>query len=338
MTGLAEEVARYGSVAVAGLAKNVGKTVTLNHILREAYRLGLSIGVTSIGIDGESLDQVTKTAKPEITVFEGMMFATTETHYRGRRLISEVLDVGKRHTSLGRVVTAKALSTGKALLSGPSDTGSLCRLIGAMHRLGSSTVVVDGALSRLSPASPAVTEAMILATGAALSPSIPVIVSKTAFVCQLVELPEVEKSLAERLETFDEVCTIDDEGMPRSTGVKSAIEIEKVMACGFEGISAGRNIYVPGMIGDRFIKFLTSRLKEGNIELIIRDFTRIFVDPVILRGFMAGGGSIKVLRRPRLIGVTVNPWSPGGYRVDGEELLEQLRQRLSVPVVNVMKE
>lgn len=335
---LAEEISRYGSVAVAGLAKNVGKTVTLNHILREAHNLNQSIGVTSIGIDGETTDQVTRTSKPEITIYEGMYFATSETHYRQRRLISEVLDIGRRHTSLGRIVTAKALSTGKALLSGPADTASLSRLIGEMRDCGAGTVLVDGALSRLSPASPAVTEAMILATGAALSPSIPRIVSHTAYICGLVDLPEVDPAVGRRLEGIEEVCGIDEEGMPHNIGVKSALELERVKGSAFRHPESGMRIYVPGMIGDRLVKYLSSRLKDGETELIIRDFTRIFADPMVLRGFISGGGKISVLRRPRLIGVTINPWSPAGYTVDQEKLQAELQQRLNVPVVNVMRE
>ncbi|MFY9197102.1 MAG: hypothetical protein WAO25_06375, partial [Bacillota bacterium] len=41
------------SVAITGLAKNSGKTVALNAIIRRAQDLGMQVGVASSGRDGE---------------------------------------------------------------------------------------------------------------------------------------------------------------------------------------------------------------------------------------------------------------------------------------------
>lgn len=59
-----------------------------------------------------------------------------------------------------------------------------------MKRFDVDTTIVDGALSRLSLSSPAVTEAMVLATGAALSCNIPQLVRKTKYVYDLICLDE----------------------------------------------------------------------------------------------------------------------------------------------------
>jgi hypothetical protein len=104
-------------------------------------------------------------------------------------LVAEVLDVGRRETALGKLVTARALTGGKIVLSGPSDTASLGGIIGGMGRFGVATVLVDGALSRRSHASPAVTEAMVLVTGAAVSAGIDELVRRTKFVHDLTQLP-----------------------------------------------------------------------------------------------------------------------------------------------------
>ena len=81
---------KYRSVAVVGMEKNCGKTECLNYILRRLPSDGPGVCVTSIGLDGERTDQVTGTAKPEIILRSGMFFATSETHYRSRRLVSEI--------------------------------------------------------------------------------------------------------------------------------------------------------------------------------------------------------------------------------------------------------
>lgn len=324
---------KYRSVAIAGLAKNAGKTVTLNHLIREAHKKDYEIGVTSIGVDGESIDRVTHTAKPEIRLYSGMLFATSETHYRQRMIESEVIGISPRQTSIGRVVTARALSHGKTLLSGPSDSSSLKRLINDMHRQGIRTVLVDGALSRVSLASPAVTDAVILATGAALSPDIRTIVSKTRFVCSLVDLPEADDVLREKFKDITSgVWAMDKEGNPVDLGIKTSLDLKAIR----EGVLRyGPKVYVAGAVTDKFLRFLTSQKEIGETELFVRDFTKIFVEPSSLQVFLKRGGRIKVLKRCRLLAVTINPWSPAGFSVDREKLQKVLQKEINVPVIYI---
>lgn len=59
-----------------------------------------------------------------------------------------------------------------------------------MSVYGAHTTLVDGALSRLSSASPTIAEAMILTTGASLSANMDELVNKTDFAVKLINLPE----------------------------------------------------------------------------------------------------------------------------------------------------
>lgn len=189
MTNLIEELLHTRSCSVVGLEKNTGKTVCLNYILAH-LPVGTRVAVTSIGLDGESQDQVTGTHKPEITLRRGMVFATSEKHYRMRRLCSELLDVSNERTALGRLVTARVLTEGKVMLSGPGSTAAVRRWMDEV-RPYADLVLVDGALSRMSLASPTVSESMILATGAAYSANIDTLVRKTAYQVELINLPLV---------------------------------------------------------------------------------------------------------------------------------------------------
>ena len=80
-----EEILKYNSISIVGLAKNAGKTECLNYILNRVKNTGKQFALTSIGIDGEDRDQVCQTPKPEIEVYEGMIFITSEKHYREKR-------------------------------------------------------------------------------------------------------------------------------------------------------------------------------------------------------------------------------------------------------------
>ena len=192
MMNLIEELLHTRSCSVVGLEKNTGKTVCLNYILTHLPD-NARVAVTSIGIDGESKDQVTGTKKPEIWLRRGMVFATSEKHYRMRKLVSEVLDVSNERTALGQLVTGRVLTEGKVMLSGPGSTASIRRWMDEVKEYA-DLVLVDGALSRMSLASPTVSEAMVLATGAAYSANIDTLVKKTAYVVELINLPLAEET------------------------------------------------------------------------------------------------------------------------------------------------
>ncbi|MBQ2490964.1 MAG: hypothetical protein II539_04640, partial [Muribaculaceae bacterium] len=81
------EILNYSSLSIVGLEKNTGKTECLKYVLKRMPVDSRRIAVTSIGIDGETVDQVTRTQKPEIVLPQGMFFATSEAHYRQRRLV-----------------------------------------------------------------------------------------------------------------------------------------------------------------------------------------------------------------------------------------------------------
>ena len=102
-----KEILKYDSLSIVGLEKNVGKTECLNYILSRFPLPARKVAVTSIGIDGESKDQVTATKKPEIYLREGVLFSTSETYYKKRKLVSELVDITNERSSLGRVVTVK---------------------------------------------------------------------------------------------------------------------------------------------------------------------------------------------------------------------------------------
>lgn len=226
--GFVTNISDFGSLAIVGLEKNTGKTECLNYILGQLGGRADRFALTSVGIDGESRDQVCQTAKPEIEIPEGMIFVTSEKHYREKRLAAEVLDVSLERTALGRLITARAKMSGKLLLSGPSDTAGLKALIDRLKARGVGTTIVDGALSRLSLASPAVTEAMILATGAAVAGNIPELVRKTKYVYELIGIEEIEEALRTRLDPLTQgVWAVSDGGEPIDLELPSVLMLER---------------------------------------------------------------------------------------------------------------
>ncbi|PKP00457.1 MAG: hypothetical protein CVU13_02840 [Bacteroidetes bacterium HGW-Bacteroidetes-8] len=331
-----EEILNYGTLSIAGLEKNTGKTESLNYILNRLTINSIRVGVTSTGVDGERIDQVTRTSKPEIFLKEGVVFTTSEKHYRERKILSELLDISDETTSLGRLVTAKALSGGKVMLSGPVSTASLKRwIISLKKRYNVDLCIIDGALSRLSLASPAVSEAMILATGASLSLSIREIVNKTAYAAELIGLPLSQITGRETLLDYEQgIWTIGRDGEVCGPIFESAFTMEKRSIFRIED---GGAIYLTGALTERFLKMISTDTNLTEKELIIKDFTRIFVTPALLRNYLKKGGKITVLQKTKLIALTVNPISPNGYTLDSNRLIDELYGRVNIPVYDIKK-
>ena len=306
------EILRHRSVSIVGLAKNAGKTECLNYIIRRLPVEYFNVAVTSIGIDGETTDQVTGTAKPEITVREGMFFATSEKHFRQKRPLSELYDVGDEDTALGRVVTAKALQEGKVLLSGPSSGAALKRWMRSLKDFGIDLILVDGALSRLSTASPAISEAMVLSTGAAYSANIRDLVGKTAFVVELIRLPLF-------------------------TGPEPALRVSSFSSLDPGLLKGNRVIEVEGALTDRLLQVVKNGLGEGEIELVVGDFTKVFCSQELYRAFVRRGGRISVRLKSELIAVCVNPVAPNGIVLDSDILCQELSAKIGLPVYDIVK-
>ena len=306
------EILKYRSVSIVGLAKNAGKTECLNYIIKRLPLDYFTVAVTSIGIDGETTDQVTGTAKPEITVREGMFFATSEKHFRQKRPLSELYDVSDEDTALGRVVTAKALQEGKVLLSGPSGAEALKRWMRSLKDFGIDLVLVDGALSRLSTASPAVSEAMVLSTGAAVSANIRDLVSKTAFVVELIRLPLY-------------------------TGPDPVLRVSSFFSLDAAALKGNRAIEVEGALTDRLLQMVKNGLGEGEIDLVVGDFTKVFCSQELYRAFIRRGGRISVRLKSQLLAVCVNPVAPNGIVLDSDILCKELASRIHMPVYDIVK-
>ena len=63
-------------LALVGLAKNTGKTVTLTVLLRELAAAGRTVGVTSVGRDGEEHDAIdARIDKPRVHLQAGAIGA-----------------------------------------------------------------------------------------------------------------------------------------------------------------------------------------------------------------------------------------------------------------------
>jgi len=331
---LISQLPPHKSLSIIGMEKNTGKTTCCNYLLNQLKETSRKVAVTSIGIDGEQTDLVMLTQKPEIEMFEGMGFVTSEHFYHKKKLTAEIIEVSQRSTSHGRLVFAKAITSGKVILSGPNTTVWLKQVMEQLYDFGFDFLITDGALSRKSLASPTLSESLILTTGAALTPILPELVRKTKFVYQLTQIEEFKTNLKAILENFETGIYALNEDEFTDLQIPSSLLLDTYKN---ELFAHGNTLYVAGIITNSLLNTLQIHKEIKNIILVAKDFTKIFVDKDVLSHYLRAGGTLKVLNRNKLIAICVNPVSPQGYKMDSQKLVEALQKEVDVPVYNLRK-
>ena len=330
---LINQLLPYKSLSIIGMDKNTGKTTCLNYLLQQFKEKNRKVAVTSIGIDGEQTDLVTQTQKPEIEIFQGMGFVTSEYFYHKKKLTADIIDISQRSTSHGRLVFAKAITSGKVILSGPNTTVWLKQVMEQLYAHGFDFVITDGALSRKSLASPTLSESLILTTGAALTPVLPELVRKTKFVFQLTQIEEFKTDLKATIENFETgiYALTDNECIDLQIPSSLLLDIYKNQLFEY-----GNTLYVAGSITNSLLNTLRIHKEVKNITLIAKDFTKIFVDKDVLNHYLRAGGKLKVLNKNKLVAICVNPVSPQGSHIDSKKLVEALQKEVDVPIYDLM--
>jgi hypothetical protein len=314
------------------MEKNTGKTETLNYVLSSLYCKNLRIALTSVGVDGEKQDSIFANSKPEITIYPQTTFITAEKLYPLKQITASIQGISDKHTALGRLIKAKAMNKGKVLLAGPSDTTWLKKIIDELLQ-DNDLCLIDGALSRLSFGSPSITEAMILSTGTALSMSINQIVKKTDFVFRMTLLQPVTKNLTCKLVNIKNgIYVIENNENIIPLPIPSLLMLEKYKDIIF---SKGKTLFISGILTDSLIKFILTQPDISKIELIIKDFTKIFSSPANTDLFLQNGGKIKVLTPANLIAITINPIAANGFKLNSTKLIDALSNKINIPVYNV---
>lgn len=335
---LIQKLKEFTTVSIIGMDKNVGKTTTLNHLIKET-RGKLTLGLTSIGRDGEDTDRVTFTPKPRIYVESGSILATSKECLLKGDTTLEILKTTGIHTPMGEVIIARCLSDGYVELGGPSRNTDISHVCEEMKSLGCDLVMVDGALSRKTLASPAITEATVLATGATISRSMPTAVEKTAHTYQLLSTPIVEdeklRELSRQLILKHKVSIIDSEYKSRTVHTMTALEASKEVSEALQEDS--QYLVIQGILGDKFVDELikyTNLYKQ--LTFIVQDGTKLFLNRENLMKLNKSGAQIRTLDQINIIGLTANPTSPQGYSFDSFKFRSRLKEALGIPIYDVL--
>ncbi len=315
------------TLAVVGMTKNTGKTVALNHILACADQHKVRVGVTSIGRDGESRDQVFSFPKPPVKVWPGTLVATArDTLIRAKVATRPVCSTGL-DSPMGEIVILKALEYGEMEIAGASRSSDLVKLIVQLKECGSALVVLDGALGRSHHASPAIADGVVLATGAAIGGGVQDVIRKTRDRLAILGVAEAGETMQKQCEPVFSgggVGVWDSRGdclfLARISTLNSAPELMQQAQADIKTVA------VSGAVGRKlWSALMVLAAGKPGLTVVIHDGTRLFVEAADLAAFRALGAQLRAYQKIRIVGVTVNPFSPQGGDFDARDLLDATR-------------
>jgi hypothetical protein len=353
MQQLSELIAPARRLALVGLAKNTGKTETLATLLRECQERTRRVGVTSVGRDGEERDVIDiRIEKPRVELCAGSLVATTDALLRAGAIPHElVLETGVR-TPLGRVLIARLLTHGTIEVAGPSAAADVREVCDAMLAHGAEQVLVDGAIDRRAASSPAVSDGLVMSTGAALHEEIEQVVARTREAVELVRLPE----LGDGSRHVHEIAAANAASMligsdeepltlhPRFALTSTAADIAQLL----RARPSASHLLVRGALCEPFLAELlrardllgrsggASGLESRELQLVVADATKVFLTDHGSEWYRRQGVSIAVLAPIDLRAITINPVAPQSHSFDSPRLRALLEEAIpDVPVIDV---
>lgn len=341
-TSLMEALADARRVVFVGLAKNTGKTVAVTTLIRELAARGKSLGLTSIGRDGEEFDAIRpQVRKPSIFCPAGTLVATTQPLLRRSQAVHEVLVDTDLWTPLGRVVICRLLRGGRCEIAGPSSSAELQIVTEEMLCRGVDCVIVDGSIDRRAASAPPIADAVVVATGAVLGPEIQDVVDATALAFGWATMARAEDPTTRALASASadrSLLVFAEDVIPLPSAFALTVETRDLLP--LLGTRTGDEplFLIGGALPESLLEALLPLGRRNRIRLVVSDPTKVFVRSRTVDWYRRRGVVVQVLQRARLGAVTVNPLKPPSLRFDSKRLCEAIRDGLmhQVPVMDVL--
>lgn len=318
------EIAASSRLAIVGVAKNCGKTTTLNYLM--GRRTGDLPGLVSIGVDGEREDVLLGTFKPPIAVKGGQWVATAEkAAQRSSAHLEYVRNLGIE-TPMGDVIACRVLEDGNVMLAGLRHRREVQKAVDALIELGANAVWIDGAYGRVAGAHPAVSGTAIVSTGAVVGATVDDVVKGTEDLVSRLMLPEIKDGefleLARRAQRDNRVYLFDEnEGGIALADRSALIGLGRARKMWTPSVRA---IAIPGLVSDGVARELLA--VAGDRTLLLPDATVLHMEGRRWRR-LSKTWRIEVADPVSVVGISYNPSSPAEKNLSAVDLERALSTR-----------
>lgn len=322
----------YRSLAIAGTAKNAGKTTALNYLIARFHAAGERLGLSSVGRDGEAIDQLTNRAKPRIRPPVGALVATALDAALQSRAVLERVAATPFRTALGPVSIYRVVSPGHVEVAGPVKVREAALLLEQLADFGCTKILLDGAADRRAFLSAGV-DGFILATGLVLS-------------------PEPAEVVAETQSVLARLCLAPPPALWRDVCARAAGQGGALTASGFvpwpaptflgdlEAFAAwlppdAEALFVPGALSDGLAEAVLAQNRP--LGLIVPAGTHLLASRALLDRLRGREHRCLALRPLDAIAITLNPTSPTGDAVPPGALMAAFQGAFpGLPVIDVL--
>lgn len=291
-----------------------------------------NLAITSIGLDGEEIDQVTYMDKPRVFCKEGYIIATAEETLSEFTAKYRVLEETNIKTSIGLVKICEITKAGNALVAGPSIVSDMEKLVSILNKYSLNNIFIDGAFFRHSLAK--VANATIYVVGANFSNNIDQVVDDAVTSVQKFTLKQVD-SKYDFLHGLDKVCYIKDTDILKEFDFESVLgNTAKILDQKYRNADI---LYLPLSMTNEFLESLVEKRKDFTFDIILNTPVNIQLNLANIRNLFKLKNTIYVLNPINLKAICYNPYSPRGYEFENTTFKKKLENSLHLKVINVME-
>lgn len=310
-------------LAIAGLAKNVGKTTLLGAVASRLQSAGGPVGFVSIGVDGERLDGLSGAAKPPVVLAAGDLAVTAERSLGEAECGAELLSRLGVRSVLGELFLVRATRPGRLVLAGVRFRSDVALAVDALLAAGASRVLIDGAFDRLMAASPGLCDGVLLATGMAVADRPETVAERTAEVVARFALPVA----LERWWSGAAGGLVAARGA-QLFGLQAPSLLSDDAAAELRERQPER-LFAAGAFSERAAALLLGLGSVAPREIVVADATHVMVSEATRQRLGRAGIGLAVARSVPLLAVAYNPTRPEGGGVTSEQLRGALAARLN---------
>ncbi|MFB6262188.1 MAG: hypothetical protein ABEL76_00995 [Bradymonadaceae bacterium] len=318
-----------GALAFVGLAKNAGKTTALQFVLESAVRDGRTVGLVSVGRDGEARDGRTGAEKPPLVLPAGGLVVGAGPVLDASSIRLEFLDRLGFSTPSGETVLARAVDPGTVEVTGLRHLEDVERAIGLLHTAGADLVLVDGAYGRRAVAGLSAVDAVVVSTGAVVADDVESVVDATEDTVSRLRIDRAsqgtERELLGRSIEEDVCLLVRPDGPERVLGGSST---RRALDPGLpEPLPEESLLAVPGMIGREAAQLLMESAPSG-ARLLVRSGAVLTMPGGTWRQ-LREQWQIRAFHSISVSAISCNPTSPrdSGRDLDRRQLLRGVRRR-----------
>ncbi len=226
-------------------------------------------------------------------------------------------------------MVCEILSSGKALIAGPSLVSDMNHLIKDLKNIYDYNIIIDGAFFRQSFAS--IADGSILVIGANYSPDINKTVENANLSYKKLTLPVIPDKY-QVFKNKSKVCFLKSNSLIELHFSSIIGKVDKIIN---EETLNSQAIFLPNTLTDELVNWLTKKPDYFKSDIVVNSGINIQLNNQNLKNLFRLENNVFVVDPINIACICYNPTSTRGYYYDEIEFANKLSNKLQRKVINV---